>query len=121
MQLRGIPSYTAFTASIAGRTGLWYIGFHPSNAHVGRISMSTPLEVLALDVQGLPPLPFATPMRFRADQDVIDYSGPLDLRLKVRGYSPKRHGQTAMTHVLVSGEKERKLDRGPRAIHLREE
>lgn len=64
-------------------------------------------------------VPFGCVLQLRGDTIIKDYQGPLDLRVKVRGFSPRR-GAKKETHAVVSEWRDRKWDKGPRAIHLRE-
>jgi hypothetical protein len=129
MQVRGLPSSVAFSAKIGGFVGLWY--HTGSVTRLGRAVAATMrpradamYHLTCLHVRAVhngEEQPFARILAFRADTEVVDYDGPLDLRVKVKGYSPKRPKGQSPSYVLVIGERGPDLSKGPRKVRLRED
>lgn len=130
MQARGIPFGTAFVAKIRSLRGLFYrvspymVVDHPLNLPpFARPPRADSLvQLLCLDVRDEDGMlnPFGVPLNLRGDTDIEDYEGPVDIVLKVRGYSPKRTKQQNPSQVTVTALRDPKFDRGPRAIRVGE-
>lgn len=136
-EVRGIQPGTAFKAQIAHYAGLFYLPerFVPwqrdlSGRRTPRRGLPLPhrnhaglIELIALDVYWMADghaaqVPFGNVIQFDVTTDVHDYDGPVDLRLSVRGYSPKRPVTSLVSHVQVKPVKGTRTDRDPRAIRF---
>lgn len=117
IEVRGIPPRTAFMGSINGMVGLWW---------------RDESGVYALDVRdvtGTHRVSFTRkptnqyPYHATDKHEVVDYVGPVDIQIRVKGFSPWRGKQRDIgpSHVEVKYEREDKFRKGPRKVRLRDD
>lgn len=128
MEVRSVPYGVAFTATIGAYDGLFYKVNNLSSrmsryenwrAGGSLIALSVTRDAFVAAERAR--VPFGMLLEFSETTEVRDYRGPLDLELKVKGWSPKRPPSAAASHVALSGSRKRwKLTTGERAINIRE-
>lgn len=128
--IRQIAPGTAFSATIDRHlTGLFYLPppryYDRSHGRHSRFSYNGDF-VICLDVLDTAeyrpgPIEFGTLVLISSDSPIENYDGPVDVKLSLRGYAPKRPVTQAPSHVQLQPEKTRRTDRGPRAIRFSEE
>jgi hypothetical protein len=120
IEIRNIPQESAFIGTINGMTGLWWRDISGVYALDCRTTDNIKVAFARKPVNQYS-------YHARADTEklsVTDYEGPLDIVIRVKGYSPwrgKDRAKNAPSHVAPVYERERDMRKGPRAVRLRDD